>query len=290
MTAKRKPIQKTPGYKGFYHDLTTAVKGRSKLLQWEEGKTVRLRSKAPPVPCTDKALHFCEEPSAVLQYYAPVEYGEKSKYAEVEAKGGIERTYGKTGCKALKIKKVFKSIWDFAKTFETVFNAVVRRIQDWTVIDSDIPIAGECNGGPILFVAKRSAVKSYYPVLSHGSDHNLIESASLALMLGGEQNMAVSSSCVIVRAEGDPVFAEVTSPKGIAVVLEPRYNRNCYTSRAYVRGVAGSTFIFLRSCASPVIVKVDDEKIKAGRYYYAEIDGTVCEDKCYSSENREEAE
>lgn len=287
MKTKKQEAKKTSGYKGFYYDLTTAPIGRMDLTHWEEGKTIRLRSKAPPTPCTDKALHFCEEPSDVLRYYAPVEYGQKSKYAEVEARGEIEREYDKTGCKALKVKKVFKSIWNFAKTFETIFNAVVRSIRNWTVIDSDIPVAGECNQGPILFVAKSSAVKSYYPVLSHGMEHNLIESASLALMLGGEQNMAVSSSCVVVSAEGYPVFAEVTSPKGIAVVLEPRYSVS-YTSRAYVRGVAGSTFIFLRSCASPVIVKVDGEKIKAGRYYYAEIGGTVCEAKCYNPENMEE--
>ena len=286
MKTKKQEVKKTPGYKGFYYDLTTAPKEGMKLTHWEEGKTVRLRSKVPPVPCTDKALHFCEEPFAVLQYYAPVEHGHKSKYAEVEARGEIERKYDKTGCKALKVKKVFKSIWNFAKTFETVFNAVVRHICGWTVIASDIPIAGECNQGPILFEAKRSAVKSYSPVLSHEMDHNLIESASLALILGGEQNMAVSSSCVVVRAEGYPVFAEVTSPKGIAVVLEPRYSVS-YASRAFARGVAGSTFIFLRSCASPVIVKVDGEKIKAGRYYYAEIDGTVCEAKGYNPENKE---
>ena len=286
MKTKKHEIVKTPGYKGFYHDLTTAVTGRKNLTHWEEGKTVRLKSKAPPIPCSEKALHFCEEPSAVLGYYPPVAYGEKNRYAEVEAGGAVERVWDKTGCKALKVKKVFESIWDFAKSFKAVFNAAINNCCDWIMIRSEVPVAGEHNSGPILLRTCNSAVKSYYPVVLHGMSNDLLESASLAMVLGGEQNMAVSSSCAIVRAEGSYVFAEVTSPAGIAVVLVNKYTNDYYRSRAFVRGVRGSTFIFLRSCASPVIVKVDGDKIKAGRYYYMNIDGTVKEYEAHNPESK----
>lgn len=286
MKTKKHKIVKTPGYKGFYHDMTTSISGRKNLTQWEEGKSVCLRSKTPPTPCSDKALHFCEEPSAVLNYYPPVEYGEKNKYAEVEASGTIVRMRDKTGCKALKVKKVFESIWDFAKSFRTVFNAAISSWRDWLVVDSECPVAGELNNGrPILLSDYYSAVKSYYPVVVHGMRSNLLESASLAMVLGGEQNMAVSSSCAVIQSEGGYVFAEVTSPAGIAVVLVSPDSRE-YGPRAFVRGVGGSTFIFLRSCGSPVIVKVDGDKIKAGRYYYMNIDGTVEEYKDYNPESK----
>lgn len=272
----KKQEQETIGYKGFLDDMTTKVlldDEEPKVVSWKEGRTVRLQDKKPIELC-EHGLHFCRRPEDVLTYYPPVKYGKCCKYGEVVPKGDTVESATKSASKALFVKHVFDSIWDFAETFSNSFRFVWTSLRGWCVVNPRQPTAG-CmeDGEDVLLCIDNSAVKTGGAVVARSLNSSIIETSSLAVLLEGNLNIA-RGRCVVVRPPHLGVlYAEVTDQTGVAVIESAGYGSGF--SKVYVKGVYGSTFIFLRRCLPPVIARVDNNKIMAGKYYYSEIDDKV---------------
>lgn len=273
----KKQEKETIGYKGFLDDMTTRVlldDEEPKVVSWKEGRTVRLRDKKPIELC-EHGLHFCRRPEDVLTYYPPVKYGKCCKYGEVVPKGDTVEGTTKSASRALLVKHVFDSIWDFAKLFSNSFRFALTSLRGWCVVNTRQSIAG-CteDGEDVLLCADNSAVKTGGAIVARCLHNSIIESScSLAVLLEGNQNIARGRCVVVGRPTQGVLYAEVTSPAGVAVIESARYGSGF--SKVYVKGVYGSTFIFLRQCLPPVIARVDNNKIMEGKYYYSEIDDKV---------------
>jgi len=265
----------TNGYKGFYSDLTTGGVHDRKIIQWKEGRTVRLRSKDKPFPCTQKALHFCMSARDVLTYYPPVDRGERNKFAIVQAKGSVEHDGNKSGCKALKVVKVFSSVWEFAFAFYDWFKVACRHqaCPGWVTFESS-PVAGTVSSHPVILNQSKSAVRSTYACIARSVDRSLLESDTLSVLLGGFDSLAASRECVVCEEDGmGPVYGEVTGHNGVAIALVQRSRG--YLDHVWLRGVYNSTLIFLRPSYPPVIKVVDNKEIMEGKYYTIGVDGKI---------------
>ena len=196
------------------------------------------------------------------------------------AKGDVQESFTKSASKKLFVKKVFASVWDFAETFKRYIPLAFSRLNTgWLILSASgqylAGCAHESHGCPVLLCSNKSAMKAVDPVLARGVCNSLIESTRLAVLLDGKDSIAASSGCVVVSANCGSVYAEVTSSAGIAVVLHRPYSGGDCFVHACVKGVIGSTFVFLRANYPPVIVKVDNKKILAGKYYYLGSGGKI---------------